>query len=89
MCRLWYSTTALCLKVFAACLSGLIGLRAPIAQWIERRPPEPEIEVRFLLGANWARVLGSGFLPLGGFWVCRFVSERLYLKSGATYVVAE
>jgi hypothetical protein len=26
-----------------ACLSGIIALRAPVAQWIERRPPEPKV----------------------------------------------
>ncbi len=36
---------------FTIICSNILLVIAPVAQWIERRPPEPGAEVRFLSGA--------------------------------------
>jgi hypothetical protein len=38
-------------------------LHAPVAQWIERRPPEPGAQVRFLPGARYFSRITSSRLP--------------------------
>ena len=38
-------------------------LHAPVAQWIERRPPEPGAQVRFLPGARYFSRITSNRLP--------------------------
>jgi hypothetical protein len=45
-------------------MSGIIRLpHAPVAQWIERRPPEPGAQVRFLPGARYCLCITSNRLP--------------------------
>ena len=45
-------------------MSGIIRLpHAPVAQWIERRPPEPGAQVRFLPGARYFSRITSSRLP--------------------------
>ena len=45
-------------------MSGIIRLpHAPVAQWIERRPPEPGAQVRFLPGARYFSCITSSRLP--------------------------
>ena len=44
--------------------SGIIGFsHAPVSQWIERRPPEPGAQVRFLPGARYFSCITSSRLP--------------------------
>ena len=40
-------------------LGGIIRVRAPVAQWIERRPPEPKVAGSNPVGRAMAKLSGS------------------------------